>query len=363
MPILETAAVGGGIALVLLGLADAFLTILHPDWDGPVSTAANRLTWRAAVTTARAWPKARREALSLAGPFMVLSDVLLWITVPIVGYALIVWPFMDTAFDTPPGVERTFVDALYFSGVTFTSLGFGDITPTSPLWELLAVSEAVSGLLVMSAAIAYIVSVFEGVDQRDALALRVYSETGGTWDGNQLLQRSLEDEGLEVLRKRLEALAEMLRELHGRLYRFHGLAFYLRTRGLRHGPERMLYALTEVALSANLLARAPGLRPLRPAAEHFTFAFEHFASAVIRRHGTREARRLMRDPEPAPEDASALAAEWRALATQLRLQDPENPPYEDPALLVLTARKRIFLEQVDQFTCWKSLRDDAGERP
>lgn len=353
MPLLEIAALGAGAAIVLLGLADAFLTILHPDLDGPVTRALNRGIWRVATEGARLVPQHRRDALAFAGPVMIVADVLLWMILPILGYALMVWPFLDRGFDAAPELSTQMMDAIYFSGVTFTTLGFGDITPLTSGWELLSVAEAVSGFLVMSTSIAYVIAVFEGVDHRDALALRIYSETDATWQGQRFLERSLLDEGPDALRERLESWAGLVRELHGRLYRFHGLAFYLRTQGIRHGPERMMYAVAEVALAANILSRAPEMRPLRPAARHLSIAFEHFASAIVRRHGTALERRLMSDPEPGAEDAERIRAVGRELCARLQLPPMGVDPAEDPELLALVARKRVFLRHVDGFTHWR----------
>jgi hypothetical protein len=41
------------------------------------------------------------------------------------------------------------VDAVYFSGAVYTSLGFGDIVPTGP-GRMLAVSESVVGLVLIA---------------------------------------------------------------------------------------------------------------------------------------------------------------------------------------------------------------------
>ena len=43
----------------------------------------------------------------------------------------------------------TFIDALYFSGSVYTSLGFGDIVPANG-GQVLAVSEAVTGLVLIA---------------------------------------------------------------------------------------------------------------------------------------------------------------------------------------------------------------------
>jgi hypothetical protein len=47
----------------------------------------------------------------------------------------------------------TFIDALYFSGVTITTLGYGDIVPVFPGVRLLCVAEALLGVLVLVVAL------------------------------------------------------------------------------------------------------------------------------------------------------------------------------------------------------------------
>lgn len=45
--------------------------------------------------------------------------------------------------------STTFADHFYFSAVTFTSLGFGDLTPTGPM-RLLTAVEALTGLVLVA---------------------------------------------------------------------------------------------------------------------------------------------------------------------------------------------------------------------
>lgn len=51
-------------------------------------------------------------------------------------------------------------DALYFSYVTLTTVGFGDITPTSPAARMLAVLEALSGTIYLTVLVARLVSMY-----------------------------------------------------------------------------------------------------------------------------------------------------------------------------------------------------------
>jgi len=65
------------------------------------------------------------------------SRYLLWVFIFIVGYAATYWELMGI---TP-------VDSLYFSIVTFATVGYGDILPHTPVEKILVISEIIVGYL------------------------------------------------------------------------------------------------------------------------------------------------------------------------------------------------------------------------
>jgi voltage-gated potassium channel len=50
------------------------------------------------------------------------------------------------------------VDAIYFSGVTLATLGYGDISPVHPFSKLLSVYEVLAGLLIVVISLALYVT-------------------------------------------------------------------------------------------------------------------------------------------------------------------------------------------------------------
>jgi Ion channel len=56
------------------------------------------------------------------------------------------------------GETRTFEEALYFSTVTFASLGYGDIV-LSPRWRLLSAIEAANGVILFAWSTAFLLTV------------------------------------------------------------------------------------------------------------------------------------------------------------------------------------------------------------
>src|SRR5262249_43176155 len=108
--------------------------------------AAWRL-WRGLADTLPAGP-ARQSALSAFRPLSLLTLVALWAAGRVVGFALLhraAWPG-----------ELSRLDALYFSGTTFTTLGYGDLAPHGPAGRVLAVAEAGSGFGFFALVIGYL---------------------------------------------------------------------------------------------------------------------------------------------------------------------------------------------------------------
>jgi voltage-gated potassium channel Kch len=80
-----------------------------------------------------------------------------------------VWTFGYLAL----GEFNDLAAALYFSTVTFTTLGYGDIT-LSEHWRLLSAFEAVNGILMLGWSTAYIYRLMTYVWQRDAARWESY---------------------------------------------------------------------------------------------------------------------------------------------------------------------------------------------
>lgn len=69
-------------------------------------------------------------------------------------------PNAFTISGKPDSHELSGFDALYFSYVTLTTVGFGDITPTAPTARMLAVLEALTGTIYLAVLVARLVSLY-----------------------------------------------------------------------------------------------------------------------------------------------------------------------------------------------------------
>ena len=99
-------------------------------------------------------PRRREAFLSLYGPISLLTLFSLWAITLVFGFALLHW-----SLETPLGPANVYPalrTCMYWSGVTFFTLGYGDVTPTGPLGRTLAVLEAGIGFGFMAVIIGYL---------------------------------------------------------------------------------------------------------------------------------------------------------------------------------------------------------------
>jgi hypothetical protein len=80
------------------------------------------------------------------------------------GFLLMADPGALTGIDVATG--KSFLDLLYYSFVTLTTLGYGDIAPVSPVARALAYLEAVSGVMYVAILVASLVGSIGGPRDR-----------------------------------------------------------------------------------------------------------------------------------------------------------------------------------------------------
>lgn len=109
-------------------------------------------------------------------PFIALFRQLTFVMVVLLGAALLqmaMWATLYLLFDEVGNIND-FETAMYFSGVTFTSLGYGDIT-LPPRIRLLSAMEASDGLMMFGITSA----IFVGAVQHSVRRVRAFLDNQG----------------------------------------------------------------------------------------------------------------------------------------------------------------------------------------
>lgn len=167
--------VGLGIALLVLLLVDVFATVFHAQGvGGPVSHFLYRAVWAVFSyfgTDRDGAPRPR--VLALAGPAMVVALLIGWVLLLTVAYALVYYPWIEGFHASPGAVLVPWADALYYSGYTGATLGFGDLVPRHRALRLLAPLQAFSGFALISASITYLLATYRELLEMRSLAQRI----------------------------------------------------------------------------------------------------------------------------------------------------------------------------------------------
>ncbi len=156
-----------GSVLVLSVLADMINTLV----------TTNTSTWRWWLTRVlyrRAWftvaffgrridnPDRRERLYSLFAPVSVLAMLGAWVTQQIIGFGLIWWG-LRAGIDG----DSSLLDSLYFSGVVFFTVGFGEVVPVDQVPRFGALIEAFTGVLTTALVIGYLPALYAAYSERE----------------------------------------------------------------------------------------------------------------------------------------------------------------------------------------------------
>ncbi|MBV8820710.1 MAG: two pore domain potassium channel family protein [Acidobacteriaceae bacterium] len=157
--LLSTAA---GVVLLALTLWQIFADLFHPTAQGALSDWIARGLWRLG--------KHNELLLSAAGPLAFILVVLSWISLVVLGFALIYWPAFPGAFRFTGPPEHGFLSAAYFSMEVLTTLGLGEITPVPNWLRFTVTAESMIGLGVVTACVSWTVLLYPALSRMRVLA-------------------------------------------------------------------------------------------------------------------------------------------------------------------------------------------------
>lgn len=116
------------------------------------------------------------RVLVLHGPISVLSLLVMWLFMFVLGYALVIWPLADLSF----------ADAVRESGSSVFTLGFASHQGGVTMVYFLA---AATGLIVVALLIAYLPALYASFNRRETLVTMLQSRAGSPAWGPEILAR------------------------------------------------------------------------------------------------------------------------------------------------------------------------------
>jgi hypothetical protein len=231
-----------GVVGIMVIFADVFETIVLPRTvmrRARLSSVFFDLASNLYGSIGRRKPTEFRSRLLVAfAPMSLLTLLVIWAILMILAWALVVWGFQLGVSSGPP----TLGEALYYSGTTFLTLGYGDMVPTEGLGRTLAIVEAGTGFGYIALVIGYVPVLYSAFSRRERQMLLLDSKAGSQPTGVELLLRFSRANAMP-------RLAELLKDWEGfsaeclESYLSYPIIAYYRS---QHDQESWLKSLTAV---------------------------------------------------------------------------------------------------------------------
>jgi hypothetical protein len=298
-----------GLALIALVLIDGFEVMILPRRITRVYRLA-RFFYRTAWTLWRAVAcrladgRPRRYFLSVFGPASLLGLLVTWVLGLITGFALLHWS-LSTPLHGPAGEEDSLASCFYLSGVTFFTLGPGDVTAPAPAGRALTIAEAGLGFGFLAVIIGYLPVLYQAFSRREAGISLLDARAGSPPTAAQfLLRRAQAGGGLAGTAPMLAEWERWAAELLESHLSFPVLSYYRS----QHDNQSWLAALTiALDICALLLTGVTGADVYQA---RLTFA--------VSRHAAVDLASVFRTPPRPPEPDRLPPETLRQLRAALR---------------------------------------------
>ncbi len=235
-----------GLAAIGIVLHDGFEVMLLPrrvSRDLRVTRLYYVSAWRAWRGVARRIGNGKRRDvwLSWFGPSSVILLFSLWAGCLIAAFGAI-HAALGTPMNSPDGKPPGWLGYGYFSGVTFFTLGFGDLSPRGPVGRLLAVGEAGIGFAFLAVVISYLPVFYQAFSKREVTISLLDARAGSPPSAGSLLLRLARGRNLGALDRFLQEWERFAAEILEGQLSFPLLSYYRS----QHDNQSWLAAMTTI---------------------------------------------------------------------------------------------------------------------
>lgn len=242
-----------GVVLLVVVIVDLTWTTLWVEGGaGPLTSRLMAWTWRGLRRVGRG----RRGVLTLSGPLILVVGFAAWTSLLWAGWTLFFAGTEAALLDTVGGGGISWVDRLYFTGYAMFTLGNGDLVPNGDVWQVATVLVTASGMLYVTLAVTYVLSVLDAVTQKRAFASGV---SGLGPRGEDVLRTAWNGEEFQGLDLLLNTYVEQLNALTSNHKAYPILHYYYSER-VDRSPVTSV-AILEDALSLLAFGVPEGHRP------------------------------------------------------------------------------------------------------
>jgi hypothetical protein len=190
----------------------------------------------------------RHGFLSIFGPLSLLGLFVVWAAGLIAGFALLHYS-LGTALSLEGKTDHSFSTYLYFSGVTFFTLGYGDLVPAGDWARASSVAEAGLGFAFLAVVISYMPVLYQAFSRREITISLLDARAGSPPSAGELLRRLAQAQSLASVGPLLVEWERWSAELLESHLSFPLLSYYRS----QHDNQSWVAALTTILDTSSLL--------------------------------------------------------------------------------------------------------------
>lgn len=157
-----------GVLMIAWTLREIFRDLFQPSTTGSLSSFVARHMFQSS--------KRIPATMRASGALCIVFVVFCWTFAVSAGFALIYWGRFPESFQVPPRETHQamgrFWTVLYFSLASLTTLGSGQLQPRGEWVRLVAATESLIGMLLITASISWIVFIYPALGRMRALGRR-----------------------------------------------------------------------------------------------------------------------------------------------------------------------------------------------
>ncbi|WP_250471391.1 hypothetical protein [Caballeronia sp. GAFFF1] len=249
-----------GAAIMICTLADIFLTILYARVGrgrarrlgaGLISLAIAQGVW-AAFRRLPMKDGPKREALSFAGPLILVLLLVTWTLCLTLGDALLLWPALGDSVRSSSGPTPTgFMAAVYAAATSLSITGSSDFIPHTNAYRMIYLTDSFIGTAVVTLTLSYLLQLYGALQRQNTLGQQLFFLTRETGDAVELIQGLAVGQHPETAYSMLADAAQSLSSVHESL-RIYPITFFFRY----PEPHFSLAAISFMALETVSLLRA-----------------------------------------------------------------------------------------------------------
>lgn len=150
--------------MVVINFLDFLKTTLSTNGFGYISGFVNKVVTKGVLKTQN------KKIFKYSGLLHLLSTFFVWLSLLFLGTFLIFSSNEGMVVESTTGAEAGLLERFYFSSAILTTLGIGDFIPGTDFTQLLASLLAITGFIMLTTGISYLISVLNGVNQKKSLA-------------------------------------------------------------------------------------------------------------------------------------------------------------------------------------------------